>query len=196
MNEIVVRRVRELLRLDRRRTSTRAAASGSTAAPAPGKTTLAMLVSRTALEAGRSVAIYSLPQAPGADPPDLRRRDRRAVLLRPLRAARDGRPAPRRRPRRREPHRMGAGAALRAGQRALRGAALPGRDHQPRGAASSRSRSGPASSPAWSRCAATPCRSSTRTARAISADVATSLGEGGGSALGHGSTTSDRLEPS
>ena len=44
------------------RTSTPAAGCGSTASVGTGKTTLAMLVSRAALDAGRSVAIYSLPR--------------------------------------------------------------------------------------------------------------------------------------
>jgi DNA replication protein DnaC len=61
MNEIVVRRVREYCRsiaqnLDDGRGLWLYGSSGT------GKTTLAMLVSRTALEAGRSVAIYSLPK--------------------------------------------------------------------------------------------------------------------------------------
>src|SRR5262249_52008537 len=61
MNEIVVRRVREYCRsiaqnLDQGRGLWLYGSSGT------GKTTLAMLVSRTALEAGRSVAIYSLPK--------------------------------------------------------------------------------------------------------------------------------------
>ena len=46
-----------------------------------GKTTLAMLVSKAAVEAGRTVAIYSLPTSPGADPPHLRRRGRRDSYL-------------------------------------------------------------------------------------------------------------------
>jgi DNA replication protein DnaC len=61
MNEIVVRRVREYCasiteQLDDGRGLWLYGSSGT------GKTTLAMLVSRTALEAGRSVAIYSLPK--------------------------------------------------------------------------------------------------------------------------------------
>jgi DNA replication protein DnaC len=61
MNEIVVRRVREYCgsieqNLDSGRGLWLYGSSGT------GKTTLAMLVSRTALEAGRSVAIYSLPK--------------------------------------------------------------------------------------------------------------------------------------
>ena len=47
---------------DRRASSTPAAACGSWARSGTGKTTLAMLVSKAALEAGRSVAIYSLPR--------------------------------------------------------------------------------------------------------------------------------------
>jgi DNA replication protein DnaC len=61
MNEIVVRRVREYCReidqnLERGRGLWIYGSAGT------GKTTLAMLVSRIALEAGRSVAIYSLPK--------------------------------------------------------------------------------------------------------------------------------------
>ncbi len=61
MNEIVVRRVREYCSsieesIDAGRGLWLTGNSGT------GKTTLAMLVSRTALEAGRSVAIYSLPK--------------------------------------------------------------------------------------------------------------------------------------
>lgn len=61
INEIVVRRVRDYC------TSVEAnIASGRGlwlyGSSGTGKTTLAMLVSRTALEAGRSVAIYSLPK--------------------------------------------------------------------------------------------------------------------------------------
>src|SRR5436190_9004029 len=61
MNEIVVRRVREYCgSIEQNIASGRGlwlyGSSGT------GKTTLAMLVSRTALEAGRSVAIYSLPR--------------------------------------------------------------------------------------------------------------------------------------
>ena len=61
INEIVVRRVREYCSaIDQNIETGRGlwlyGSSGT------GKTTLAMLVSRTALEAGRSVAIYSLPK--------------------------------------------------------------------------------------------------------------------------------------
>src|SRR5262249_47520474 len=61
MNEIVVRRVRDYCdsiadNLDAGRGLWLYGSSGT------GKTTLAMLVSKTTLEAGRSVAIYSLPK--------------------------------------------------------------------------------------------------------------------------------------
>jgi DNA replication protein DnaC len=61
MNEIVVKRIREYCtgiedKIDAGRGLWLSGNSGT------GKTTLAMLVSRTALEAGRSVAIYSLPK--------------------------------------------------------------------------------------------------------------------------------------
>ena len=55
--QIVRRYVREI-----ERTSTRAGACGSMGDVGTGKTTLAMLVSKAALDAGRSVAIYSLPR--------------------------------------------------------------------------------------------------------------------------------------
>ena len=66
--------VRELLR--RRSTSSLDAGRGLwlMGDVGTGKTTLAMLVSKAALEAGRSVAIYSTAAPARADPPDLRRR--------------------------------------------------------------------------------------------------------------------------
>jgi DNA replication protein DnaC len=61
MNEIVVRRVREFCRsVDENLETGRGLWIYGSAGT--GKTTLAMLVSRIALEAGRSVAIYSLPK--------------------------------------------------------------------------------------------------------------------------------------
>ena len=71
-------------------------------------------------------------ETPGADPPHLRLRTGRRQLPLLLRQAHLGRPPPHRRPRRRETLRLGAGAALRAGQRALRDRALGGDHHQPR----------------------------------------------------------------
>src|SRR5262249_3349712 len=66
MNEIVVRRVRDFCEeiadnLDAGRGLWLYGSSGT------GKTTLAMLVSRIALEAGRSVATYSLPHRHARD---------------------------------------------------------------------------------------------------------------------------------
>ena len=125
-----------------------------------GKTTLAMLVSKAALR-GRPLGRDLLAaEAARADPPHLRLRARRRLLPRLLRAPHLGRPPPHRRPRRREALRLGARAALRAGQRALRGPALDPGHHQPRPARSSRSRSARARSRAWSRSAATRCRCS------------------------------------
>ena len=122
-----------------------------------------------ALEAGRSVAIYSLPKLLGPDPPHVRRRDRRAVLLRSLRAPRHRRPAPHRRPRRREAARNGSSSSsTRSSTSATRrqrslvvttnleDARARGPDRRPR------------SSLAWSRCAATRCRCSTTTAACAS----------------------------
>jgi DNA replication protein DnaC len=61
MNDIVVRRVREFCRsIDENLEAGRGLWIYGSAGT--GKTTLAMLVSRIALEAGRSVAIYSLPK--------------------------------------------------------------------------------------------------------------------------------------
>jgi DNA replication protein DnaC len=61
MNEIVVRRVREYCQaIERNLADGRGLWIYGSAGT--GKTTLAMLVSRIALEAGRSVAIYSLPK--------------------------------------------------------------------------------------------------------------------------------------
>ena len=57
-----VQSVRRYVRDDRARTSTPAEGCGSMGDVGTGKTTLAMLVSKAALEAGRSVAIYSLPR--------------------------------------------------------------------------------------------------------------------------------------
>ena len=95
-----------------------------------GKTTLAMLVSKAALEAGHSVAIYSLPKLL-ARSADLRRRTRRRLLPHLLRSPDLGRPPPHRRPRRRETLRLGPRAALRPDQRALRGPALDNRHDEP-----------------------------------------------------------------
>ena len=98
----------------------RAAASGSSATPGTGKTTLAMLISSAALR-GRLLGRDLLAaQAARPDPPDLRLRTGRRLLPRLLRAPDLGRPPPHRRPRRRETLRLGARAALRADQRALR----------------------------------------------------------------------------
>ena len=67
-----------------------------------GKTTLAMLVSKTALEAGHSVAIYSLPKLLARIRRTYDAEPGERLLPRLLRAADLGRPAPHRRPRRRE----------------------------------------------------------------------------------------------
>ena len=97
-----------------------------------GKTTLAMLVSKAAIEGGRSVAIYSLPKLlarirrtydgePGED-----------SYSRVLPAADVRGPAAHRRLRRGEALRLGAGAAVLARQRALRRRTLDPAHHQPR----------------------------------------------------------------
>ena len=96
-----------------------------------GKTTLAMLVSKAAVEAERTVAIYSLPSfwRGSARTYDA---DGGRLLPRVLRSPDLGRPPARRRPGRREAQRLGAGAALRDRQRALRDGALDGGHHEPR----------------------------------------------------------------
>ena len=94
-------------------TSTQGAALWLMGDVGTGKTTLAMLVSKAALEAGHSVAIYSLPR--------LLARIRRTYdadageesYLAFFQRLDLGRPAPPRRPRRREADRLGARAALR-----------------------------------------------------------------------------------
>ena len=96
-----------------------------------GKTTLAMLVSKAALEAGRSVAIYSLPRLLTESAPHLRR----GLAAYPRRAARPSRrrrPAPSRRPRGGEHDGLGARGALLDHQLPLRAAARAHRHHQPR----------------------------------------------------------------
>ena len=101
-----------------------------------GKTTLAMLVSKAALEAGRSVAIYSMPRPARPDPPHLRRRraarSRYSQFFQRLASVDllhlDDLGAE-------QPHRLGARAALRDRRPALQGAALDGRHDEPRGAA-------------------------------------------------------------
>ena len=58
----VLREVRRYCDDDRRAARRRAAGCGSPATVGTGKTTLAMLISKTAMEADRTVAIYSLPR--------------------------------------------------------------------------------------------------------------------------------------
>ena len=84
-----------------------------------GKTTLAMLVSKAAMEADRTVAIYSLPRLLGMCATPTRRR---RVLAQPTaRPPVRRRPAAHRRRRRRADERVGARAALHDRQHALRG---------------------------------------------------------------------------
>ncbi len=83
-----------------------------------GKTTLAMLVSKAALDAGRSVAIYSLPRLLNLLRESMDSRGRDARLPRPPRG---GRPAAHRRPRRREPAPTGcSSSSTRSSTRATR----------------------------------------------------------------------------
>ena len=91
--------------------------------------------------------IYSLPKLLARIRRTYELRAGRRLLPLLLRAAHLGRSPPHRRPRRGEAHRLGAGAALRAGQRALRGAAIDDGHHQPPTSRSWRSRSARAPSP-------------------------------------------------
>ncbi len=99
-----------------------------------GKTALAMIVSKAAIDAGRSVAIYSCPRLLSLIRESI---DGGGVIALP-RPARGRRPAAHRRPRRRAPHRVGARAALHDHQHSLRGRALDARHLQPDAAPSSR----------------------------------------------------------
>ena len=121
---IVVRRGARLLRRPRRATSTRAAACGSSATSAPARRRWRCWSRRPRSRPGaRSRSTRCRGCWP--DPPHLRRRGRRATPTSHFFERLDlGRPAPPRRPRRREADRLGARAALRARQRALRGPAL------------------------------------------------------------------------
>ena len=95
-----------------------------------GKTTLAMLISKTAMRADRTVAIYSLPRLLSM----LRETFRDDSPLQPEPAAGQavlGRPAAHRRRRRRADDAVGAGAALHGREHALRGPALADPDHEP-----------------------------------------------------------------
>ena len=112
---------------------------------------------------GRSVAIYSLPRLLNLLRESMDSRRRAGRLPRP---ARRGRPAAHRRPRRREPHRLGARAALLDRQRALRGRAGDRGDHQPDARRARASSSARAPSRGWWRSAATRSRCSARTGAA------------------------------
>ena len=94
-----------------------------------GKTSLAMLVAKAARDAGRSVAIYSVPLL-FAEMRDTFGERQRRLPPRALPPALRGRPAGARRPRRRAADRVGARAALLARQRALAGPALDRRHEQ------------------------------------------------------------------
>ena len=85
-----------------------------------GKTTLAMLISKAAMEAGRTVAIYSLPRLLGLLR-DTYADDAAVLAQRADRPAVRGRPPARRRRRRRADLAVGARAALHDRQHALRG---------------------------------------------------------------------------
>ena len=77
-----------------------------------GKTTLAMLVSKKAIEAGHSVAIYSLPKLLARIRRTYEGESRGALIPRVLPPLDRCRPSPHRRPRRREEQRLGARTAL------------------------------------------------------------------------------------
>ena len=94
-----------------------------------GKTALAMIVSKAAIDAGRTVAIYSCPRLLSVIRESI---DREAGVLGILDTPRGRRPPPHRRPRRRASHRVGARAALHDHQRPLRGRALDDRHLEPR----------------------------------------------------------------
>ena len=105
----------------------------------------------------------------GRDPRDLRGRRRRLLRLLPRPPGR-GRPAARRRRGRREDVGLGARAALRDRQRALRGGAL-GRHHdEPRARSRWPPRSPSGRSRAWRRCARS-CRSTAKTRASSSPDT-------------------------
>ena len=133
--------VRRFVRAHRRATSTPAAGCGSSATSGTGKTTLAMLVSKAALEAGRSVRDLLAAAPARRDPRDLSTTSATA----PTSTCSTAWPrstcctsttsAPRR------PARLGARAALRDRQRPLRGRALDRHHHEPRARRSSPSRS-------------------------------------------------------
>ena len=95
-----------------------------------GKTTLGMLMAKTALAAGKTVAVYFTPKLLTQIRQTYQASERRGRLRRLLQAAHLGRPPLHRRPRLRAPHRLGGRAALRAGQRALRERALDARHQQ------------------------------------------------------------------
>ena len=118
-----------LRRADRARTSTTGKGLWFAGDVGTGKTSLAMLVSQAAERRGRSVAIYPVTRLL-AEIKDTYDRDSGRLLHGPVPAAVLGGPAPARRPRRREAHRLGARAALLDRQRALAGPALDRRDHQ------------------------------------------------------------------
>ena len=128
-------------------TSTRAAGLWFTGDVGTGKTSLAMLVSAGGRARGALGGDLPGDAPAGRDQGHLRPRGRR-LLHGALPAALLGRPAPPRRPRRREAHRVGARAALLDRQRALAGP-------------SARS-SSPPTSPTSTRCASSSARAPSR----------------------------------
>ncbi len=101
-----------------------------TGPPGTGKTTLAMLISKHAMEADRTVAIYSLPRLL-AMLRETFRDDAPHSLSQLIDMLCSRRPAAHRRRRRRADVAVGARAALHGRQHALRGAALDHRHHEP-----------------------------------------------------------------
>ena len=97
-----------------------------------GKTTLAMLVSKAALEAGTLGRDLLAAAAARPRSADLSTATRTGSYVDFFERLDRGRPAAHRRPRRREHDRLGARAALLDRQRALRGRALDHRHDQPR----------------------------------------------------------------
>ena len=101
-----------------------------------GKTSLAMLVSKSALQQGYSAAVYSLPELLTRIRRTYDDGVRRPLLLRVLPPPDLGRPPPHRRPRRLAAERLGARAAVRDRRPPLLGATVDDRHHRPRPRAS------------------------------------------------------------
>ncbi len=137
--------------------STRARASGSRATSAPGKTTLAMLISAEALtqRALRRDLLAAAAARPAAR--DVQRRRPRRSLIHAAGPPRRRRAAAHRRRRRRAELAVGARAALHDRQHALRGRPRDRAHDEPQPARAAASRSASGRSRGSPRCAATRC---------------------------------------